>query len=229
MPMTGFFCQDEYLAKTAKLTDEEVGRLFRALMDYHANGTVTDLDGRESIAFDFIREDIDKSEEAYANKCRQASENRRKGLNHNITDDNGGQRPSTSVNGSDHNNINKININNNETDNDNLFDRFWAAYPRKVAKPDARKKFEKLNPDGHLLEVMLQAIERQKKSEQWTKDGGQFIPYPSTWIHQRRWEDETPIKKVTAHDYEQRDYQEVQDDFMKAQNERILKRLEVLA
>ena len=111
MPMTGFFCQDEYLAKTAKLTDEEVGRLFRALIDYHANGVLAELDGRESIAFDFIKEDIDKAEEAYAKKCEQASKNRRKALSNDITDDDGGQRALTDVNGGDQYNINKKNIN----------------------------------------------------------------------------------------------------------------------
>ena len=113
MPMTGFFCQDEYLAKTAKLTDEEVGRLFRALIDYHANGVIAELDGRESIAFDFIKEDIDKDEAAYAKKCKQASENRRKALSNDATDVDGGQRVLTDVNGGDQYNINKENINKN--------------------------------------------------------------------------------------------------------------------
>ena len=111
MPMTGFFCQDEYLAKTAKLTDEEVGRLFRALIDYHANGVIADLDGRESIAFDFIKEDIDKDEAAYAKKCKQASENRRKALLNAATDVDGGQQTLTDVDGGDKYNINKKNIN----------------------------------------------------------------------------------------------------------------------
>ena len=115
MPMTGFFCQDEYLAKTAKLTDEEVGRLFRALIDYHANGVLAELDGRESIAFDFIKEDIDKAEEAYAKKCEQAGKNRRKALPNDATDVDGGQLALTGVNGCDHNNINKCN--NNISDN----------------------------------------------------------------------------------------------------------------
>ena len=214
MPMTGFFCQDEYLAKTAKLTDKEVGILFRALMNYHANGTVAELDGRESIAFDFIREDIDKAEEAYANKCRQASENRRKGLNTQATDNNGGQRPSTSVNGSDHNNIKKSNVNKR---NNNLFDQFWAVYPKKIAKQDAQRKFEKLNPDESLLEVMIRAVEKQKQTEQWTKDGGQYIPYPATWIHQKRWEDETTEAKVRvlpAQDFQQRDYSGVNEQYL---------------
>ena len=122
MPMTGFFCQDEYLAKTAKLTDEEVGRLFRALIDYHANGVLTELDGRESIAFDFIKEDIDKAEEAYAKKCEQASKNRRKALSNDTTDDDGGQRALTDVNGGDQYNINKKNINkdNNNSSSKNI-------------------------------------------------------------------------------------------------------------
>ena len=70
------------------------------------------------------------------------------------------------------------------------FAQFWQQYPKKVAKVDARKAFMRLNPDDELLGVMLSALERHKASEGWTKDGGRFIPYPSTWINQRRWEDE---------------------------------------
>lgn len=40
------------------------------------------------------------------------------------------------------------------------------------------------------LEVLLKALEEQKKSLQWTKDGGQFVPHPTTWLNQERWEDE---------------------------------------
>ena len=71
-----------------------------------------------------------------------------------------------------------------------LFDRFWGAYPRKVSKADARKAFAKLNPDAALVEDMLRALDWQKRLPEWTKDGGQFIPYPATWLNARRWEDE---------------------------------------
>ena len=71
-----------------------------------------------------------------------------------------------------------------------LFDRFWGAYPRKVSKADARKAFAKLNPDGELVEAMLRALDWQKRLPEWTKDGGQFIPSPATWLNARRWEDE---------------------------------------
>ena len=92
MAMSGFICHDDYLQKTAKLTDEEVGRLFRALMQYHATGEEKEIAGRESIAFDFIREDIDRTEQAYKAKCDKNRENRMAALENNR------QRPSTSVN-----------------------------------------------------------------------------------------------------------------------------------
>lgn len=93
-----------------------------------------------------------------------------------------------------------------------MFDRFWSAYPRKTAKPTAQTAFAKLNPDEQLLQVMLTAIEKQKASPQWTRDGGQFIPHPATWLNQRRWEDETPKasagRTVPAQQYTQREYHE---------------------
>lgn len=69
------------------------------------------------------------------------------------------------------------------------FEIFWNAYPRKVGKGAAEKAFKKHKPGGDLLETMLKAISAQKRSEQWQRDGGQFIPYPATWLNQRRWED----------------------------------------
>ena len=71
-----------------------------------------------------------------------------------------------------------------------LFDRFWAAYPKKKAKQDAMKAWAKLNPDMDLCREMSAALKWQKQSAQWTRDGGQYIPNPGKWIRQRLWEDE---------------------------------------
>jgi hypothetical protein len=70
------------------------------------------------------------------------------------------------------------------------FDRFWAAYPRKVGKAAAERVFKRLRPDKDLLKTMLIALEQQKASRQWQKEDGQFIPHPATWLNQARWEDE---------------------------------------
>lgn len=71
-----------------------------------------------------------------------------------------------------------------------LFDQFWKAYPRKVAKPEAMKAFVRIKPDAELMQQIMSALERAKASRDWQKDDGQFIPYPSTWLNQARWEDE---------------------------------------
>lgn len=74
------------------------------------------------------------------------------------------------------------------------FNRFWAAYPRHVGKQVAMKAFEKIHPDEETLTAMLTAIEWQRNTRQWRENGGQFIPHPSTWLNQRRWEDERPVQ-----------------------------------
>jgi biotin operon repressor len=70
------------------------------------------------------------------------------------------------------------------------FISFWSAYPRKIGKDSAWKSWSRRNGDRPPLEEILTAIEKQKDSDQWKKDGGQFIPHPSTWINQGRWNDE---------------------------------------
>ena len=39
---------------------------------------------------------------------------------------------------------------------------------------------------------MIRAVEAQKNTPQWVRDGGQYIPHPSTWLNQERWRDELP-------------------------------------
>lgn len=74
--------------------------------------------------------------------------------------------------------------------NEEQFNAFWKAYPNKKGKGAARKKWERLKPDEVLFNTIMTALERQKNTEQWTKNNGQFIPHPTTWLNQERWEDE---------------------------------------
>jgi hypothetical protein len=78
-----------------------------------------------------------------------------------------------------------------ESKSDERFETFWKAYPKKVGKGAAEKSFKKYKPDDALLSAMIKAIETQKRSDQWVKENGQFIPNPATWLNQKRWEDET--------------------------------------
>jgi hypothetical protein len=75
------------------------------------------------------------------------------------------------------------------------FDQFWIRYPRKESKPAALKAWKKLNPSPELIGRIYDAIERQQRHgclEPRLADGRSVIPHASTWINNRRWEDEPP-------------------------------------
>ena len=75
MANVGFFCLDGYLDRLARLSDEDVGKIFRACMLYHKTGEITDLGDCAGMAFDFIRADIDAANDKYAEKCKKNREN----------------------------------------------------------------------------------------------------------------------------------------------------------
>ena len=98
---------------------------------------------------------------------------------------------------------------------------FWDNYPRKESKPAARKAFEKIKPDYALTEQIVESVQKWKLSLQWRENGGQFIPYPASWLNQRKWEDDIPTvsqqkpqRILPAQDFQQRDYSSVEDDMM---------------
>lgn len=81
------------------------------------------------------------------------------------------------------------------------FDEFWDCYPRKVGKAKAEESWAKIkDPESTLLEI-LSALAWQKRSDQWTKPGGQFIPHPVTYLNQKRWNDQPPEETPVAYDW----------------------------
>lgn len=70
------------------------------------------------------------------------------------------------------------------------FKRFWDAYPKQKGKTEAREAFAKVDVP---IDVLLSAIETQKRSRDWIKEGGQYIPYPAKWLNKRRWEDSVDV------------------------------------
>ena len=70
-------------------------------------------------------------------------------------------------------------------------DRFaglWDYYPRHTSKQAAAKAWEKLKPSDELIAEIGKALRRQKACDEWQRGVG--IPYLSTYLNQRRWEDE---------------------------------------
>ena len=79
----------------------------------------------------------------------------------------------------------------NDQEYEAKFEEFYNKYPKKVKKQEVKKWFLKNKPSNELFSSMMNSLEQFRASKDWQKDGGQFIPYPSTWLNQKRWEDET--------------------------------------
>jgi len=73
------------------------------------------------------------------------------------------------------------------------FEKFWKSYPKKTGKGGAYAKWKKFKPS---LDTVLKALEWQKSSNDWTKENGQYIPNPETYLNQKRWDDENPNSKA---------------------------------
>lgn len=76
-----------------------------------------------------------------------------------------------------------------DSDSTSGFDAFYAAYPRHVSKVASQKAWAKLKPNEALQQTILADIARRKRGE-WAGKDMQYIPHPSTYLNQRRWEDE---------------------------------------
>ena len=72
------------------------------------------------------------------------------------------------------------------------FLKFWDAYPRKVGKIAALRRWQALRKAGALpdLATLLGALKWQKAQDSWQED--KYIPNPATWLNAGRWADEPP-------------------------------------
>lgn len=69
------------------------------------------------------------------------------------------------------------------------FEGFWAYYPRGENRMGAVRAWDKLKPDDALIETIGRALQVLKASPAWRDGVG--IPYASTFLNGRRWEDAT--------------------------------------
>lgn len=69
------------------------------------------------------------------------------------------------------------------------FDAFWDAYPRKVAKGNARTAWAKAIKRGAAPEAITAAAARH--ADHWRRLGTQprYIPHPATWLNGERYDD----------------------------------------
>ena len=102
---------------------------------------------------------------------------------------------------------------------DTRFSEFWSIYPNKVKKKDTIIAWGAGKCDK-IADRIIADVQKRCDTE-WKGDGAKYVPHPTTYIHQRRWEDETAPqermertqldrnpKNNPAQNYEQREYKD---------------------
>lgn len=205
----------DFEERTEMLNEVEQGRLLLTMLRYAQGKTLPELKGNERFLFPVFKADIDREAAIYATKI----DNGAKGGRPKQKTENNLTKPGETEDNLNRKNKNKNKKEEQEQEQDKilaLFSRFWSAYPNKVKKSVAEKSWVKLNPDDALTERIIADVEQRKRTE-WAGDGARFIPHPTTYLNQRRWEDETaPTERRdstprasqpnAALNYEQRDY-----------------------
>lgn len=72
------------------------------------------------------------------------------------------------------------------------FETFWELYPRKVARLDARKMWQRLTPAN--CSAAITALSKWR--DVWAQKELEFVPHASTWLYGERWDDELPAKSA---------------------------------
>lgn len=217
------FYSADFLVGVMDLTDEETGQYIKLICLQHQKGRLK----KESIyrmfpnvsEFVLAKFEIDENGLYYNPRVEEEIEKRERFVESRQENGAKGGRPVLAVspqnlktdrfetskpkqNLSENENEN-INENNIDIDNNLYFQQFnifWEKYPKKVDKQEAIKVFLRLKPTAELFKQIMDAVEIHKRCKQWRDK--QYIPYPSVWLRNKRWEDEIPLSEQNASSFD---------------------------
>jgi len=100
------------------------------------------------------------------------------------------QRRPDNINNNDNNDNNDNNVNNeNKKDYTSDFELFWNSYPKKIAKKEAAKTFDKVIKAGGDPTVIIQCATNYQIQCNLLKTESQFIKHPKTFLNEERYID----------------------------------------
>lgn len=159
--------------------------VYDAICEYALYGTEPNLEklpDSAAIAFELVRPNLDASRR----KAESGKKGGSKKQDESKTEANDKQTESKKKNKKENKIENKIE---NKCIKEN-FALFWEAYPRKEGMAKAEEVFADIDVP---VDVLLEAIEAQKISPLWLRDGGMFIPHASRWLEEKRWLDKMAV------------------------------------
>ncbi len=229
MGKNSFLIYHEYAEHFEMLDDAELGQLIRAIMEYEQHQTTPNLPKHLALAFSFIKKDLDYNRGKYEERCEKNRKNAAKrweGKESERIKENANacERKNRNANNAEHDLEHEHEYEHDKEKDikhiaqspsdrakeiNALFSEFWQLYPRKVAKKAAQKSYEKLMKQGVDAESILAGV---RDMLAWIGRNGkeiQFVPYPSTWLNQERWNDvlvdDVPAKPPWEKERQQRE------------------------
>lgn len=175
----GFILHLDSLSVLDILTDEQAGKLFKAIRNYNL-GDEPDLDLSLSIAFLPFKNQFQRDSEKYERTCERNTENGKKG----------GRPRKPKETEKTQSVISKPkkadNKNDNKNDNNSIisFDTFWNIYDKKSDRAKCLKSWMSIDTNKHSM-----IYEQAKKYVKSTPDV-KFRKNPLTWLNGKCWEDE---------------------------------------
>lgn len=74
-----------------------------------------------------------------------------------------------------------------ESELNESFASFWAAYPKRIGEADALDAWENVATSADVAQQIMSGLEGWKKSEQWRESGGRFIPHAAKFLTEGYW------------------------------------------
>lgn len=195
-----------------------------SIFEYSENGTIPELEPASMMAFNFIVEDIDINKRKWEEMKEVRSEAGKKGakarwkkpLRKQKKMANDGKRILPMANDGKH----AVNVNVNVNDNVNdiyicSFERFWNKYPRRIGKAKAQVVYKRKASSLLKEKKIMEGLEKYITKWKVEKTLNEYIPHPTTWLNEERWNDEVEIGR----EVENKNFRKFEDDMQKKKEE----------
>lgn len=212
---SGFLLYADWEEQVGLLTDEDAGKLFKALFAYERTRESGELPPVAAMAFAFMRKELDRNRKAYEEKCQKLRQNGAQGgrPRRGEEEENPKESPENQkkLNGFLENQMggDTDTVTDTDTERDkrslrarNGFRRFWQLYPKQTGEREARAAWEELSPGEDTQSQIMEALHRAKSSPQWREEHGRYIPKAAKWLRERQWSNLVPLP-VASYDIEE--------------------------
>ena len=168
MKNTGIIIQHKYKEHFNLLTDEELGKLMRGILEYEINGTIPDFEGMLKMAFSFIKTDLDNNNKKYVERCKKMKENAdKRWQNENANAENKMQLHNEKCNCINENaNDANINLNLNKNKKENISEHTSSV--QDVSRVDSIAELESVNQE-RVIENDFSSLSSDVETEKYTE------------------------------------------------------------